>query len=447
MYVLTISKATSSITSVIPCSLPDFISKYKNLISSDSVYEFLDRSAFASETVIGDFISNPRNYAFIPGRDYSDNIVAKKEVASSKVQYVEIPVGSGDITIPAGMNYLAIDTLIAAGGRGSALYKGGCGACLKSVILVGLSTVKTLNISLGAAGTKDHPNADPLTITIDGNIVYRLQGGLGSTDDDQAVTPDDGDRYSLGKGSGGYWEYSIGGYTFDGNTRSTSGPVPGYGGGGDYNQDGQPGLINVYFSDTKPAIDGPLINLPSVAKCNYSVTDVTTNVITQNAGDTKFSVNGDKPYLCIMSGCAGGGYGKDVVGGQAASTTVTWWRLYPFRDVNISVGSGGTVDNPDGGDLTVSYNYNDIDYTLLHLSGGKSDGTGGQYMVCSGTNNFNGKDGNTSPPTGITTENGCGGAIGANGGDGIITYALADAPPRGVKIHDALGDATYTRII
>lgn len=442
MFVLYISNSTADILRVLPCSFCDYISLYKNKSNDDISIEFIDHSAFPNDKDVGEFLSHPTNYMFMSGRDPSDNRLIKKETATATVEYLDIKEGSNSIAIPDGIHYLGIKTLVASGGRGSASVKGGCGASLRNVVL-DISTANTLLVNLGKAGTKDDPNAYPLEVIIDGNTVYKLGGGAGSLDNGSSVPPHQGDLYDPYSGSGGFWELSVGGPALNGNSRSTSSVIDGFGGGGNYNEDGQLGLADIFFSDVRPNINGPLISNRRIAQHSKCSSRVDGDIITLGAGTSTIGVSGDKPYLCLVSACAGGGYGTDGTGGQGSSQSVTWWALYPFQNITFTVGKGGDVSTPDGGTTSITYTYNGRIYPLLSLGGGKGNGTGGKVLVSNGTNSYEGRDNCQVHPGCVIGNYGSGGTKGNNGADGTLSYVFSALPPSGVKVYDALEDPLY----
>lgn len=442
MYALSISKSTSDILRVIPCSLPEFTSEYANRDDAGVEYEFVDLSAFSDSKDVGDFLSHPYHYTLMLGRDPSDNRLLKKETATAVTKDIVVSLGDTNIAIPDGMHYLAIKTLTAAGGRGSSSLKGGCGSSIQNVV-VDVTNASTLFVSLGKAGDSNDPNAYPLVIKVDGNTIYKLGGGRGSLDDSSKASTHPEDLYEPDAGSGGFWTISIGGPVMNGNNRSTSGAISGYGGGGDYNQDGQPPLADMFFSDVRPNIDGPLISNRRVPTHSKTSTRYDGSPITLGAGSSTIHVSQDKPYLCLISACSGGGYGDKVVGGQGASQSVIWWALYPFQAITFNVGKGGDSTSLDGGDTSITYNYKGKDYTLLLLSGGKSTGKGGLVPINNGTNSFNGKDNCSTHPDSVIGNYGSGGTIGNIGADGTLTYAFCSSSPSGVKVYDSLEDPVY----
>lgn len=449
MYLLSLSKATGDITSIIPCSLTDYRLRYKGKSTETVEYEWIDHSAFSDSTEIGMCLSHPEYFTLLRGRDPSDNRLIMKSTASAMIWPLpSIMTGSDQkFTIPKGAKYLVIKAFVAAGGRGSNTIRGGCGASVTNVV-IDVNGAMEYTVYLGERGTSFAPNAKHAYLMIDGNTIYKLAGGMGSDANGNLVPVDLDDPYEPTAGSGGYWVLSLGGSVFNGNYRSTTGVVKSYGGGGDYNQDGQPALLDAYFTDLRPSIDGPLLSNRRIPIVQNSTVSYNGDPVTLSTGTKVVPIPDGYPYLCVMSACAGGGYGRNTTGGQGAYMSATWYACYGQRPIVFTVGRGGSIDSdPDGGQTSISYHDPDQNATIpiTILDGGKTTGVGGYWLVGSGSNIFDGRDRTSSSPRLISGPYGGGGPSGHAGQDGTLTYVFCSSAPAGVEVYDTLEDPLYDK--
>lgn len=446
MYSVAYNKLSNNITTVFPCNLSEYVNRVRGLSSDTVEYLWLDHKA-VSRVDHSDFISHPYNYAVLKGHTPSDNSLLKLQSSTGQtldIDYKDYNKDDGSLNIPPWAKYLVIDYLIAPGGYGDGTILGGCGAYLSNVA-VALNGNRNLYIDIGKPGTISSPTASPLILKIDGNEIYVLSGGNGSSvGDDSSVES----YYNPVPGAGGMWVKSIGGAVFNGNSRSTSSPVNFYGGGGD-SGNGQPGDAKLYFASVSPKINGPIIGVDILPSLQPTGTTYIGDPNILHKGSFDINVPQNANYLCVLYACSGGGYGKDNTGGQGSYMSSAWWRVYPGDILHIDIASGGSIaGTSDGEDTTITYKYRDTTIPLVVLKGGKSNGQGGKYIIGNESYLFNGKDNSTKTPFPVNVNSGnygFGGSSGESGGDGILSYVFSSTPPMSVTVYDSREDSLYNQ--
>lgn len=437
MYAIKLNKVTKTIESIFPCSLPNYYDHVLSLDNDVAEYHWVDHYGLR-DVDIGDFLARPDRYTILVGKTPSDNQIVEPAYIDAKRQDIVLDT-SDNLTvaqIPAWGKYLVIEALCAPGGYGSGSNLGGGGAYVTNVILdIGLHSA--ISLTMGQTASASQPNGGETILAIDGNTLYKLAGGVGNVSPVQSTT---GSSYNPVAGSGGLWEVSVGGPTFNGDTFAATGPIDGYGGSN------QPGYAKMYFTSEIPNLDAPIVSI-DISTTLTPQSDTTPALpVTVTKGITNLVIPDGVNYICVSYACAAGGYGRTGVGGQGSYLLGTWWRVYPGDQLTLTVGAGGSATANDYGNPTsmVLVNQNGTN-PLFILNGGQSSGTGGIFTAASGNNVFKGRDATSTAPLGVMTKNGQGGNQGENGGDGVIVYSLSSAPPRGVTIYDSRIAPLYDR--